>query len=101
MRRDAMRPLRLEPSVVLTLGRDPWERCAEMGGETPCELSLWVRRWISLWATIHVRGVPTWLDWMRTLPGAVGGASRNMRGDVMRILPTGPYVELFRDVKSC
>ena len=59
-----MRPLSLEPSVVLTPGRDPCERCAEMGGETPCKPSLWGRRWISLWATIHVRGVPTQVDWM-------------------------------------
>ena len=62
-----MRPLPLEPSEVLPMRRDPCERCAEMGGETPCEPSLWGRRWISLWATIHVRGVPTWADWMRTL----------------------------------
>ena len=59
-----MRSLLLDPSVVLTLGRDPCERCTEMGGETPCEPSLWGRRWISLWATIHVRGVPTQVDWM-------------------------------------
>ena len=71
MRRDAMRPFPLEPSVVLTLGRDPCGRCAEMGGGTPCEPSVWGRRWVSLWATIHVTGVATWADWMRTLsPGS-------------------------------
>ena len=73
-----MRPLSLEPSVVLTLGRDPCERCAERGGETPCELSLWGRRWISLWVTIHVRGVPIQVDWMRTLLGAVGDTGETL-----------------------
>ena len=67
MRRDAMRPLLLDPSVELLVGRDPCEGCAEMGVGTPCEPSLWGRRWSSLWATIHVRGVPIWVERMRTL----------------------------------
>ena len=65
--RDAIRPLLLEPSVELAMGRDPCEGCAEMGVGTPCEPSLWGRRWSSLWATIHVRGVPIWVERMRTL----------------------------------
>ena len=67
MRRDAMRPLLFDPSVELPMGRDPCEGCAEMGVGTPCETSLWGRRWRSFWATIHIRGVSIWVELMRTL----------------------------------
>ena len=66
-RGNAMRPLLLDPSVEFPMGRDPCEGCAEMGVGTPCETSLWGRRWSSLWATIHARGVPIWVERMRTL----------------------------------
>ena len=67
MRRDAMRPLLFDPSVELPMGRDPCEWCAETVVGTLCVPSLWGRKWSSLWATMHVRGVPIWVERMRTL----------------------------------
>ena len=76
-----MRPIPLEPSVVLTLGRDLCERCAEMGGETPCESSLWGHSWISWRATYDpCQGCADLggLD-ANLVSGAVGGAPSGAR----------------------
>ena len=53
-----MRILPLGPHVELPVGNDPCEGCAEMGGETLCELCLWHHTWSSLEDTILLRGVP-------------------------------------------
>ena len=66
MQKDAMRPPLLEPSADLLMGRDPCEGCAEMGVGTPANL-LGGAPFEHLWATIHVRGVPIWVERMRTL----------------------------------
>ena len=54
-----------------------------MGGAAGCEPCLWGRRWSSLWGTIRVRG------------------ESKYAGDTMRILPLGPYVELFVGHDPC
>ena len=71
-----MRRRPLGPQVELPVGHDPREACAEIDGVTPCEPSLWGRRWSSLWGVICVKGVPKWA------------------GDTMRTLSLGTYVEL-------
>ena len=74
-----MRPLLFDPSAELRMGRDPCKGCAEMGVGTPCETSLWGRRWSSLWATIHIRAVPIWVELLRTLfLGGLGGTDASL-----------------------
>ena len=61
-----MRAPPLGPWLELPVGRDPCDWCAETCRGAACEPFLWGRRWSSLWSTIHVRGVPMWVERMRT-----------------------------------
>ena len=51
---DATRATALGPSVELPLTRDPYEGCAEIGVERLCGRPYWGRKWSSIWGTTGV-----------------------------------------------